>query len=84
MVDTDLLYPGEQVVFLRTGEILTVKYIDGGCIFVEEGRLVVDGATYPYFFDDELEYADSRPDGLSVPGDSDLLEFLGGVTGGSV
>ncbi len=66
MVDTDLLYPGEQVVFLRTGEILTVKYIDGGCIFVE------------------LEYADSRPDGLSVPGDSDLLEFLGGVTGGSV
>lgn len=83
MVDTDLLYPGEQVVFLRTGEILTVKYIDGGCIFVEEGRLVVDGATYPYFFDDELEYADS-PEGLSVPGDSDLLEFLGGVTGGSV
>lgn len=84
MVDTDLLYPGEQVVFLRTGEILTVKYIDGECIFVEEGRLVVDGDTYPYFFDDELEYADSRPDGLSVPSDSDLLEFLGGVTGGSV
>lgn len=85
MIDVMELFPGDRVIFKRTGEVLTVKHveIDDEDIYMEEGELVVDGDRYPYFYPDELEYADS-PDELSVPSDSKLLDFLGGRTDGSV